>query len=288
MPKSKTTKQQQQNESIIDIAGLNKVELLRALWDGQVVARFFEGRNIPHPIWDSVVATEAVDRGYIDYFQGRCIKTNLSGDTVDATKYDDDAGVGAMARIVRALRQRADGSVGVDQKTSKKKKKVSRERARRDKTTRVNFGMFPLGKLALKRKNIQYSNYAKNLINERSRSSSSSSSTEDKGKSERSKTRMVRFKKDAKIILERVLILWLRRVAEVCKTVCNQEGLSKIKERNIYTQIRLTYPPSDQDKMINYCKKAMQSYVTAKIASNTLKEKGSMEELVSESHSNTY
>ena len=40
---------------------------------------------------------------YIDYFCGRCIKTDISGDSVNPRLYDRDAGDGEFARIVKSL-----------------------------------------------------------------------------------------------------------------------------------------------------------------------------------------
>ena len=41
---------------------------------------------------------------YIDYFGGKAIKMDLSGDEVDPRLYDRDAGEGAFARVVATLR----------------------------------------------------------------------------------------------------------------------------------------------------------------------------------------
>jgi hypothetical protein len=41
---------------------------------------------------------------YIDYFGGKAIKMDLSGDEVDPRIYDRDAGEGAFARVVATLR----------------------------------------------------------------------------------------------------------------------------------------------------------------------------------------
>lgn len=88
--------------STLDIKNLDKVLLLERLWTGQSPASFFLG--LPSPAFDRKRAQQAVSSGYIDYFCGRCIKTDLSEDTVDPWLYDRDAGAGAFARAVSALR----------------------------------------------------------------------------------------------------------------------------------------------------------------------------------------
>ena len=55
----------------ISISGLDKVVLLRALWDKSKIASFFQYHPmIPIPIWNEEEAHKAL-RSYIDYFQGR-------------------------------------------------------------------------------------------------------------------------------------------------------------------------------------------------------------------------
>ena len=184
---------------------------------------------------------------------------------------------------------RSIGSAEKPQETKGIKKKITRERSRRNKTTRVNYGMYPMGKIGSKRRDIQYSNYAKALEEEgtlfsgvfqpeneigggsggsRGKGKSRRRSNEGEEEEGRPKTRIVRFKKDAKVILERLLITWLRRISIECQRVCNLEGLSKIKERNVYTQIRLTYPPLEQEEVVDFCKKALRSYVASKVETN--------------------
>jgi len=73
----------------------DKVALLRELHKGQVVAGFF----LPAPQFDEAEAKRAVT-SYIDYFQGRAIKTDLSKDMVCPRLYDRDAGQGAFMRAL--------------------------------------------------------------------------------------------------------------------------------------------------------------------------------------------
>ena len=93
--------------SNIDIKDLNKVELLQALWERQIVPPgsmgIFQGAKTKWTESDSERALEQIEKGYIDYFKGRVIKTDLSGDTVNPRSYDRDAGEGAFQSVVNKL-----------------------------------------------------------------------------------------------------------------------------------------------------------------------------------------
>lgn len=87
----------------IDISGLDKVELLRQLWSGTKPAAIFTKMPGMVPIFNNFDAKEAV-KHYIDYFAGKCIKADLSGDRANTAMYDRDAGAGAFVKIVNKLR----------------------------------------------------------------------------------------------------------------------------------------------------------------------------------------
>ena len=86
----------------VSIKGLDKVKLLEALWEGAKPASFFTKHGISSPVFDEPVAIDAV-RGAIDYYCGRCIKTDLSGDTANPTSYDAEWGAGSFQKIVDDL-----------------------------------------------------------------------------------------------------------------------------------------------------------------------------------------
>ena len=90
--------------SEISIKGLDKVELLKNLWENQVTAAFFTFSGKIPPKFEDELAKKAVN-DYIDYFCGRAIKTNLSGDMVDPYLYDRDAGKGNFLQIVNSMRK---------------------------------------------------------------------------------------------------------------------------------------------------------------------------------------
>ena len=88
---------------MVDIAGLDKVALLERLWQHMQPAGFFAEASLHAPTFDKNKAKVAT-RGYIDYFCGRCIKCDLSGDEADAYLYDRDTGAGTFAAIVQDMR----------------------------------------------------------------------------------------------------------------------------------------------------------------------------------------
>ena len=88
----------------IDIRDLDKVQLLKNLWIRQTPASFFEMSNVKPPQFNQKLAYNAV-KSYIDYFQGRCIKTDLSHDYIDPYLYDRDAGKGAFEKVVKEMRK---------------------------------------------------------------------------------------------------------------------------------------------------------------------------------------
>jgi len=73
----------------MDISGIDKMKLLRALWEHQVVAGYFGGAA--GPSFDETEAKKAVVAEYIDYFCGRPIKADLSGNTMSTWLYNRDS-----------------------------------------------------------------------------------------------------------------------------------------------------------------------------------------------------
>lgn len=89
----------------VSIDGLNKVKLLRALWEasgGPATGGFF------NPDY----ARKRVQAGYIGYFIGCHLHVDLSGDSVDAIAYDRNRDEeGAFAQVVASLRHDAKTAV---------------------------------------------------------------------------------------------------------------------------------------------------------------------------------
>ena len=92
--------------SEIEISGVDKVLLLQELWNRQIVASFYNNMftSWMTPKFDEFEAHKAINGGYIDYFCGRCIKTDLRKNSVSPRLYDRDAGEGAFLRAVQAVR----------------------------------------------------------------------------------------------------------------------------------------------------------------------------------------
>lgn len=89
----------------VDIIGLDKDTLLKALWTRSHPASFFRFNGIPPPSFDLVEAKSQLQHGYADYVCGRIIKADIyNEDIVDSFSYDRDNGEGAFAEVVASLR----------------------------------------------------------------------------------------------------------------------------------------------------------------------------------------
>ena len=91
----------------VDISEVDKLKLLRALWDNSKPAIFFKYNNVTPPDYDEELAKEVVKKDYIDYFQGRLIKCDLSKNEVDPSSYDKDYGKGTFEKIVKSLAKKS-------------------------------------------------------------------------------------------------------------------------------------------------------------------------------------
>jgi hypothetical protein len=95
---------QSASSTLIDITGIDRVELLHHLWKGQILAGFYDKAPQFVPGFDHDAALRAIAHGPIDYFCGRAIKTDLSKDVVCSRLYDRDAGAGTFAKIVAQMK----------------------------------------------------------------------------------------------------------------------------------------------------------------------------------------
>jgi hypothetical protein len=88
----------------IDITGLNKAELLAALYNNS------KPQGLGFLSFDAkpMTVTEAVElltqQTYFDYLNGRVMKIDLRGNQLNTWAYDRDLGQGAAARVVEAVR----------------------------------------------------------------------------------------------------------------------------------------------------------------------------------------
>lgn len=74
----------------VNIKGVDRLKLLKALWEQRPPALFYcLNPHVKIPEWDEEKAKEVLKYGYIDYFQGRCIKANLTNDFTDSWDYNE-------------------------------------------------------------------------------------------------------------------------------------------------------------------------------------------------------
>ena len=92
--------------STVDISGIDKHQLLQALWTRSKPATFFgQSGRVPPDFNLTVAKSQLSNDGYADYICGRAIKTNIyQEDIVDPYLYDRDAGEGAFQEVVDSLR----------------------------------------------------------------------------------------------------------------------------------------------------------------------------------------
>ncbi len=94
----------------VNISGIDKIVLLRALWEKQNSALFYAvmEKESPNFVNEHAKVVLKAGEGYVDYVCGRRIKTYIGQDEVDPTCYDDDShtGPGSFEKIVQELRNR--------------------------------------------------------------------------------------------------------------------------------------------------------------------------------------
>lgn len=91
--------------TVVDIKGLDKDTLLKALWTRLPPESFFIFNGIPPPSFNLVEAKSQLHDGYADYVCGRIIKADIyNEDIVDSFSYDRDNGEGVFAEVVASLR----------------------------------------------------------------------------------------------------------------------------------------------------------------------------------------
>lgn len=106
---------------IVDISGLNKAEVLKTLWDNsKSLGMSVLGMSHEFRMWYQLemiaggkgdkIPLEFAEKGiqsnptlHFDYFEGRVIKCDISGDTFDSTLYDRDNGEGSAQAAIDKL-----------------------------------------------------------------------------------------------------------------------------------------------------------------------------------------
>lgn len=89
---------------MIDIKGLDKAKVLKALHDHSHT----QGMSAFGIFTDNLTIADCREflkkTKYVDYFNGRVIKVDFSGDSFNETLYDRDCGAGAAAKAVDSIR----------------------------------------------------------------------------------------------------------------------------------------------------------------------------------------
>lgn len=91
---------------MIDITGLDKAEVLAALWQSsKTQGMSFLGRTKSNFV-DVEEARRLLEvQQSFDYLYGHVMKVDLSGDSFDPYLYDRDVGVGAAQDVIDRLRK---------------------------------------------------------------------------------------------------------------------------------------------------------------------------------------
>lgn len=97
--------------SVIDIKGLDKAEVLLALYNGSHCQGLgFLQAIDTYTLEDAKRDFKENSYGYFDYLHGRVLKVDLSGDSFDSRLYDRDCGEGAAATAIDELRRKNDSA----------------------------------------------------------------------------------------------------------------------------------------------------------------------------------
>lgn len=90
---------------MIDIKGLDKAEVLKALYDSSHVQGMGFLQTVPEGTVTVQHCRELLKHGtYFDYLYGRVLKVDLSGDEFDERLYERDNGRDSAARAIAFLK----------------------------------------------------------------------------------------------------------------------------------------------------------------------------------------
>jgi hypothetical protein len=89
----------------VNIQGLNKVQLIRALWKKQAVSAHYLAHAIPLPELTDDKIQCALTEVYVYFLCGKYIEVDFSGNEVDSAAYNAHAGANAMETVVQNLRE---------------------------------------------------------------------------------------------------------------------------------------------------------------------------------------
>jgi hypothetical protein len=87
-----------------NIKGLDKAELLAALYNASKVQGLGFLQAIDGQMTKAEAATQLESETYFDYLHGKVMKVDLSGDTMQTFLYNRDNGPDAAERVIERLR----------------------------------------------------------------------------------------------------------------------------------------------------------------------------------------
>jgi hypothetical protein len=99
---------------MIDVSDISAAELLAALYNNSRAQGLGFLHYTPEPMTTAEAEKLIKARSYFDYIQGRVMKVEINGKTLDPWLYDRDNGEGAAQRVVDELRER--GAVDEEEK----------------------------------------------------------------------------------------------------------------------------------------------------------------------------
>jgi hypothetical protein len=97
-----TATKKNKDKMAVNITGLDKKEVIRALWENSKVAPMYMGFGV----LSEVDLENACKKDRIDYLCGRVMKINVNKDEVDPHLYDRDNGAGAFKKVIDDLRSK--------------------------------------------------------------------------------------------------------------------------------------------------------------------------------------
>ena len=88
LPKNQPQENLEMLDYLIDISGLNRVEVLRTLWENSFTTFSFYGNSITPPSFNEREAEKYTGDCYVDYLCGRLIKVRFYNCTMNTCTYD--------------------------------------------------------------------------------------------------------------------------------------------------------------------------------------------------------
>jgi hypothetical protein len=101
------------DEIYLDIKGIDKIELVYALWCNATRVPVIMTANVIPPSFnvDSIKRILESESPIFDYLNGSAIKSRIQGDTIDPYRYDHYHGLGKCARVIDFIRGNMEGKI---------------------------------------------------------------------------------------------------------------------------------------------------------------------------------